>query len=182
MKSGQILKEFDIKDGRRILLRTPRWEDLDGLLDLINSAVEEEAEISRDEKVSRDDELEWLSGLLVRLEKDKTFLLVGEADGKIMASADITRQHGYSTHVGVVGILVGKGFRGLGVGTAIMHTLMEEAKKLGLTVLELTAFESNKRAIHVYQKIGFVQTGKVPKKHLKHGEFIDEVIMTKLLE
>jgi len=46
----------------------------------------------------------------------------------------------------------------------------------------LTAFASNKRAIRVYEKVGFVQTGTVPKKHFKEGKYIDEVIMTKLLE
>jgi len=51
-----------------------------------------------------------------------------------------------------------------------------------LEVLTLTAFASNKRAIHVYEKVGFVQTGLIPKKHLKDGKYTDEVIMTRLFE
>jgi len=48
--------------------------------------------------------------------------------------------------------------------------------------LTLSAFATNKPAIHVYEKVGFVQTGTIPKKHFKEGKYIDEIIMTKLLE
>jgi RimJ/RimL family protein N-acetyltransferase len=50
-----------------------------------------------------------------------------------------------------------------------------------LEVLTLTAFASNKRAIRVYEKAGFVRTGMIPKKHFKDGRYIDEFIMTNLL-
>lgn len=43
-----------------MILRTPRWEDLDDLLELINSLVEEKAGIVRTEKVSRQEEIDWL--------------------------------------------------------------------------------------------------------------------------
>jgi len=182
MKTGQVLQEFSIEGGHKVVLRTPRWEDLDDLLELVNSLVDERAEIGKDEKTSRDEEIDWLSGLLARLEKDKTFFLVAEVEGRVIASSDINRQKGYQKHVGVVGIVIKKGFRELGIGTAIMQALVEQAKKMGMEVLTLTAFVSNKRAIHVYEKVGFVQTGLIPKKHLKEGKYIDEVIMTKLLE
>jgi len=51
-----------------------------------------------------------------------------------------------------------------------------------LKVLTLAALETNKCAIHVYEKVGFAQTGRVPKKYFKDGKYIDEIIMTKLLE
>ena len=176
------MKEFSIKSGDKIVLRTPRWEDLDDLLQLINSVVDEGAEIGRDRKVSREDEIDWLSGLLARLERGKTFFLVGEVKGKIIASSDINRQNGFQKHVGVVGIAIMKNFRELGIGTAMMRVLIEQAKKMGMEILTLTAFASNKRAIHVYEKVGFMKTGLIPKKHLKQGKYIDEVIMTKLLD
>jgi RimJ/RimL family protein N-acetyltransferase len=182
MITGQVLKEFFVKGGDKIVLRTPRWEDLDDLLELINSVVKEGAEIGRAEKVSREEEIDWLSGLLARLERGRTFFLVAEVKGRIIASSDIARQNGFQKHVGVVGIVIKKDFRELGIGTAMMRVLIEQAKKMGMKILTLTAFASNKRAIHVYEKVGFLQTGLIPKKHLKQGKYIDEVIMTKLLE
>lgn len=64
----------------------------------------------------------------------------------------------------------------------MMKTLIAKAQELGSKVLTLTAFATNKQTIHVYEKVGFVQTGIVPKKHFKDGKYIDEIIMTKLLE
>ncbi|MEM3623212.1 MAG: GNAT family N-acetyltransferase [Candidatus Bathyarchaeia archaeon] len=163
-------------------MRTPKWEDLDDLLELINSLVEESAEIIRNEKVSREEEIDWLSKTLASLEKGEVFFLVAEVDGKVIASSDIHPLRGFERHVGVLGIIIKNGFRNIGVGTEMMKTLIEQAYKMGLKVLTLTVFATNRRAIHVYEKVGFVQTGIIPRKHFKDGKYIDEIIMTKLLE
>jgi len=39
MKGGQIIQTFTLKDGRKAIVRTPRWDDLDDLMDFINSLV-----------------------------------------------------------------------------------------------------------------------------------------------
>jgi len=182
MRTGQIVEEFSVKRVGIVVLRTPKWEDLDDLLELINSVVDEGADITRDEKISREEEIDWLSRLLTQIERGSTFFLVAEVKGRIIASADINRQGGFQKHVGVVGIVIKKDFRELGIGTVMMRVLIEQSKKMGIKILTLTAYSTNKRAIHVYEKVGFRQTGLIPKKFLKQGKYIDEVIMTKLLE
>jgi RimJ/RimL family protein N-acetyltransferase len=182
MKAGRIIRTFTAKGGQKVILRIPRWEDLDDLLELINSLVDEKADIFRAERVSRLEEIDWLSKTLAGLEKDEFFFLVAEVDGKVVASSDLHPQRGYDKHVGVIGIVIKKGFRDVGIGTEIMKTLVEHARKTGLKVLTLSAFATNQRAIHVYEKIGFMETGKVPKRHFRDGQYIDEVIMTNLLE
>ena len=182
MKTGKTIRSFIAKDSREVVLRTPKWEDLDDFLALINSLVDEKAEIARTEKVSREEEIDWLSKVLSRLEKDETFYLVAEVSGKVVAVSEIGRRSGYEKHVGVIGIAIRNEFRDLGIGTEMMKTLVMQAQEMDLNVLTLTAFASNKRAIRVYEKAGFLQTGRVPKKHFKEGKYIDEIIMTKLLE
>lgn len=182
MKSGQVVRTFLAKDGPKVVLRTPRWEDLDDLLDLINSLVEEKADLIIDEKLSREQEADWLSGVLARLEKNQILYLVAEVDGRIVASSDLHQGRGSEKHAGVIGIVVRKGFRDMGIGTQMMQTLVEQAQRIGLKVLQLSVFATNKRAIHVYENAGFAQVGRVPKKHLKEGKYIDEIVMAKLLE
>lgn len=182
MKSGRILETFSVKGGGTFVLRTPKWEDLDDLLVLINSLVEEKAEIIMDERLSREQEAEWLSDVLLRLEKGQIFFLVAEVDGKVIASSDLHLGRGSEKHAGSVGIAVKSGFRDMGIGTLMMRAMVKEAQRIGLRVLVLSVFATNKRAIHVYEKVGFVQTGRVPKKHFKDGNYIDEIAMTKLLE
>lgn len=182
MKTGKTLLSFYAEDGQKTVLRTPKWEDVDDLLELINSLVEEGAEIYRAEKIqSREVEIDWLSRALVSLEKDEVLYMVAEVNGKVVASSDVHTLGGYDKHVGVIGIVIKKDFRNLGIGTRMMQTLVDEAKKKGLKVLTLSVFASNKHAIHVYENVGFVQTGMIPKKHFKEGKYIDEMIMTRVL-
>jgi RimJ/RimL family protein N-acetyltransferase len=181
MRPGRIMKRFTAEDGRRVVLRTPKWNDLDGLLDLINSLVDEGAEISRNKRTTREEEIDWLASLLARMEKGQTSFLVAEVGGKIVASSDVNQHTGYESHVGGIGIVVKQSYRDAGIGTEIMRTQIDLAKKMKLEVLTLTAFASNKRAIHVYEKVGFVRTGVIPRKHFKDSKYMDEVIMTSLL-
>jgi RimJ/RimL family protein N-acetyltransferase len=116
------------------------------------------------------------------LEKGELFFLVAEVGGHVMAVCEINRRTGYEEHVGVIGIAIKNGFRDLGMGTRMMKELIKQARQMNLKVLTLTAFATNKRAIHVYEKVGFAQTGIIPKKHFKDGRYIDEITMTKLLE
>ena len=150
-------------------------------MELINSLVEERAEISRAEKVTIDEEAEWLPKMLSSLEKDELFFLVAEVGGRVVASSDIHILGGYEKHVGVLGIIVKNGFRDLSIGTEMIKTMIEQARTSGLKVLTLQAFSTNKRAIHVYENVGFVETGRIPKKHFKENQYVDEVIMTKMI-
>jgi RimJ/RimL family protein N-acetyltransferase len=182
MRSGGSIRSFRAKDGREVVLRTIRWEDLDGLLELINCLVEEKADIVRTERVSREEEIDWLCGVLSRLEKDEECYIVAEVDGKVVANSEVSRGRGYEKHVGEIGIAIRDGFRDVGIGTEMMKALIDQARGWGLKVLTLRVFASNRRAFHVYEKLGFVQTGVIPRKLFRDGGYIDEVIMTKLLE
>ena len=182
MRTGKTVKSFVSKGGWKVVLRTPKWEDLDDLLELINSLVDEGAEISRNKRATREDEISWLAGLMFRVEKGETSFLVAEVEGKVVASSDVNPRTGYESHVGAVGIVIGQGYRDSGIGTEIMRTQIEQTKKMDLKVLTLSVFASNKRAIYVYEKVGFIQTGRVPRKYFKNGKYIDEVIMAHTLE
>jgi RimJ/RimL family protein N-acetyltransferase len=176
-----VFQEFSARDGQKVILRTPKQEDLNDLMELINSLVDEKAEIARTEKVTREEEEEWLPKMLAGLEKDELFFLVAEVNGKVVASSDIHILSGDEKHVGVLGIIVKSGFRDLGIGTEIMKTLVGQAAALSLKVLMLHVFANNKHAVHVYEKAGFLRSGRIPKKHLRQGRYIDELIMTKLI-
>jgi RimJ/RimL family protein N-acetyltransferase len=183
MKAGKVNRSFDAKDGRRVVLRTLKWNDLEDCFEFINSLVDEKANILRDQKVTREAEIEWLATALSRMELEEVVYLVAEVDGKVVASSELSRRlSGYDKHLGSIGIAIKNGFRDSGIGTEMMKTLVEQGESWGLKVLMLTVFANNARALHVYRKIGFVETGRIPKKFFKEGQYLDEVIMTMMLE
>jgi RimJ/RimL family protein N-acetyltransferase len=182
MKTGEIIKTFTAKDGRKVILRTPKWEDLDDFLEAINSLVDEGVDILRTQRVSRDEEIDWLSRVLSHMERGEMVYLVAEVDGKVEGLCEMSKRNGRESHVGVIGIAIKRGFREASIGTEMMKTLIEHAPLMGVKVLTLTTFATNKRAFHVYEKVGFVETGRIPRKFFKDGNYVDEVILTKVLE
>jgi len=181
LKPGQILRRFKAREGREVVLRAPQWKDLDDLLDFINSLVEEEADICRDKKATREEEADWLGKFLAEIEKSTTIGIVAETEGKVVANSEVKRRSGPMSHVGYLGIAIRAGYRNIGIGTEMMKTLIEESRKMGLKVLILEVFASNKRARHVYEKAGFKETGRIPKGIYKKGEYIDSITMTMTL-
>jgi len=180
LKAGQVFRRFTAKDGRGVILRAPRWEDLDDLLNLYNSLVDEGADITDlpTEKVTREEEANWLGRRLADIENDRIIGIVAEVDGRVVANSDVTRKGGIMGHVGKLGMLVKAGFRSIGIGTEMMKTLIEESRRMGLKVLVLDVFASNSRARHLYQKMGFEEAGRIPKGIHRKGEYIDLIRMT----
>ena len=178
MRTGRILHYFTTENGIEVVLRTPRWEDLDDFVDLINSLVDEGAEIGRSEKVAREDEADWLGKKLASIEKGEEFLLVAEAEGRVIGISGLTKKKGWWSHVGEVGVMIKKAYRNAGIGTEMLETVLAQAKDMDLKILSLRLFSTNKIACHVYEKLGFRETGRIPKGLFKDGEYIDEVTMT----
>jgi len=87
MLKAKVPREFVAKDGRKVVLRKPRWEDLDDLLDFINSLVEESADIMRETPVTKKEEAEWLERRLASIAKGETIGVVAEVDGKVVGNS-----------------------------------------------------------------------------------------------
>lgn len=173
----KLYREFRLKDGRRVILRTPMWEDLDDLMELINSLVEEEALIVINRKVTREEEAEWLSEHLVNIEKGRAIVVTAEIGGKVIGNSEVTKLGGNQSHVGILGIIVAKEYRDLGIGMRMLETLIEESRKTGLKLLVLDMLSTNARARHVYEKVGFKEAGRVPKMVFTKEGYIDVIRM-----
>ena len=86
-------------------------------------------------------------------------------------------------HTGSIGIAIDKQWRSKGVGTAMMQFLIDWARGTGIiTRMELEVNTNNERAVHVYQKVGFVVEGRKQKALFKEGRYLDNYVMALLLE
>jgi RimJ/RimL family protein N-acetyltransferase len=85
-------------------------------------------------------------------------------------------------HSVTLGISVDKEFRNAGIGSQLMAYAIEWAKGTGIVKrMELSVFETNANAIHLYQKKGFTIEGKKRRAIFRDGRYIDEYIMALLL-
>lgn len=77
-------------------------------------------------------------------------------DGQAVATARMfTENDGKSFHLGRIAVL--KEFRGLDLGTEIVHAMIEKAKRLGA---EKCMVSAQCRAMGFYKKLGFKEEGE----------------------
>jgi len=179
LKAGTLLRSFTAKDGREVTLRAPRWSDLDDMLGFINSLVREGADITVDREYTREEEVEWLARYLSDLERGRVVGVAAEVDGRFVGQLHVNPRTGRSRHLGVLGISVMDGYRGMGIGTEMMREAEAQARELGIEVITLEVFATNDRALRVYLKLGYEIVGRIPKAVKRDGVYIDSVVMAK---
>jgi len=109
------------------------------------------------------------------------------ADGTIVAVAGDrvvgmihieASRHGF----GEFGMLVDRGWRGRGVGSALVQAAVDRARGQGLHKLCLEVFPHNTAAIALYRKCGFTEEGRRVKQYRRaSGELWDTIMMGRLL-
>lgn len=109
-------------------------------------------------------------------------LLVALVDGKLVGNAGLelnTRRR--RTHAAHIGMAVHDQYHNLGVGSALMAALIDQADNwLNLLRLELTVFTDNQAAINLYKKFGFVIEGTHVAYALRDGAYADVYAMARL--
>jgi L-phenylalanine/L-methionine N-acetyltransferase len=107
--------------------------------------------------------------------------IVAVLDARIVGCADVTREKGRRSHVGVIGICVHDDFHGRRIGSAMMAALVELADDwLDLKRLELKVHVDNERAIRLYRKFGFELEGTLRCNAFRGGAYVDSHIMARL--
>ena len=102
-------------------------------------------------------------------------------EGRVVGWCDVTpEKHKTMAHGGVLGMGVVDGFRGKGIGIALMRATLAQAKKAGFARVELTVREDNLRAKALYEKVGFSVEGVKRKATLVDGKYYDLILMSLL--
>ena len=184
MKTGKIYRHINTSRGETVTLRALKWEDLEDCVVFINDLVgEKDTEpnlgIMADRKQTREEEAEWLANQLTGIEKGNIVSVVAEVRGRLVGNSSVTKGSYEDTrHHGYLGIAISKKHRDHGIGLEMMRTLVRESRRAGLKTVQLEVFANNPRAIHVYERTGFKESGRIPKKMLRSGKFIDSIVMT----
>jgi len=109
-------------------------------------------------------------------------LLVAEYQKRIIGWCRVFPVFGdKSQHVVDLGIGVAEDRRDQDIGTALMNVAIEWAKRQQFEKITLSVFSINARAIHVFDKVGFVRTGVRYKQFKVRDEYVDEVLMERFL-
>ncbi|MDO8451869.1 MAG: GNAT family N-acetyltransferase [bacterium] len=173
-----MVYRYTSKKGNTALVRPVRKDDLDNLLAFANNLIAEDTFVMLSgTPISRNDEEKYLRDSLKDVREGKKIHLIAEINGQFAGSGEVRIGDKRKRHVGEIGISLDKHFREEGIGTILLNVLIDESRKRGLTLLYLHCFETNARAIHVYEKLGFMNAGTVPGMYAYKGGSIGEVTM-----
>ncbi len=166
------------------MIRELQWRDMDDLVENYYSFYDELKEtpdfgiIFHHERPNLGAEVEWFSSLYKDAMEGNAVVAVAEEDGRVVGLCDVRRNRpGTETsHSAVLGIAIKKGYRGRGIGEALMRRVIELSRGR-FEIIKLEVFSVNARARHLYEKIGFVEYGTLPNSSKRGDKYYDSVLM-----
>jgi RimJ/RimL family protein N-acetyltransferase len=123
--------------------------------------------------------LEAQVAFLRRLRTNHTgFVLKGTIDGRLVAVLSVVRPSQLRLrHRADFGLTVRAAHWGQGIGRRMGETAIALAAEQGLRKLNLRVRADNRRAIQLYQALGFSREGLSPRALCVRGRFLAEVMM-----
>ena len=178
-------KGYNLKDGTKVVLKSAVTEDAAMMRDfMIQTADQTDFLLSTSDdfrQKSVEDEAKWIES---RMDDSGCILIVMKGD-EMIANSDISfnTAHEKEKHRSSVGITVEKEYWDKGIGTIIFEELIKIAENHeGTEQIELGVISTNARARHLYEKMGFKETGVIPRAlKLPDGTYLDEILMTRFL-
>lgn len=177
-------RTLTLKDGRTCILCPTYPEYAEQMIEYLKITAEETPFLLRypDEvNYTVEGERELLRNLL---ENETSVMMVAIVDGKVAGNCSLNGMGNKRRilHRSSLAIALKKEFWNLGIGTAMMQYLEELARQIGYEQIELEVVDGNDTAKALYEKCGFVETGKhVRALKYDDGIYRDEYIMSKIL-
>jgi len=159
-----------------MLVRPATAGDVDALVELYAAVAAEGRWIAGEVPVDRDRRrARWAE----MLERSDAATFVADAAGQLVGQLGIElARYG----VADLGMLVAEGWRGRGVGSALMEAAIGWARDAGAHKIALQVWPHNQAAIALYEKFGFQREGYLRRHYRRRsGELWDAVVMGLLL-
>ena len=163
-----------------ITIRPVTLDDAEGVVEVLNSMVQERKYSSLDKILTVKEERQFIASL-----GERSGFFVAELNGRIVGFQTIEPFATYTStmdHVGIMGTFVHADFRGQGIGSQLAEASLRFAQKKGYEKAVIYVRASNRSAQAFYWKLGFVPKGTLEKQVKIDGEYDDEVFMEMFIE
>jgi ribosomal protein S18 acetylase RimI-like enzyme len=115
-------------------------------------------------------------------DKKKFITVLCVIEGQVVGYATVEESMwDLSRHAGELGIAVLPQFRRIGVGSALLDSVLGVASEKGFKKVNLSVFHTNRNAIKLYKRFGFRKVGRKSKQFYLKGNYVDEILMEKFI-
>jgi L-amino acid N-acyltransferase len=164
-------------------IRDATLDDLPAIVELLNVAVVETTALYTDDIIDVADRVPWFEA-----KHRRGFpVVVAEIDGAVAGFAtygdfrDSGALPGYRFTV-EHSIHIARGHWGAGVGRALVVALLERARLAGMHVMVGAIDGENEASIRFHERLGFVETARMPQVGFKFGRWLDLVLMQRTVD
>jgi L-amino acid N-acyltransferase YncA len=159
-------------------IRTAAAADAEAIAEIHNQGILDRIATLDTSLRTPDDTREWLAA-----RDPRHPVIVADVDGLIAGWASLNRFNPRAAydHVADFSVYVERTWRGKGVGRQLLDRLIVVAREIGFHKLVLAALARNSAGVALYRRAGFAHVGVYREMGLLDGEWVDVVIMEKLL-
>lgn len=147
-------------------IRKYREKDLSAMIRIWNEVVEEGVAFPQEDYLDEESGKAFFAA--------QSYCGVAEDNGSVVGLYILHPNYaGRLGHIANASYAVSSACRGKHIGEKLVSDCLVQAKKLGFGILQFNAVvENNIHARHLYERLGFVQIGTVPKGfRMKDGSF-----------
>lgn len=160
-------------------IRRAQRTDVPAMREIFNEVLRNSNSIYREEEVTLEERYAWFDEKL-----EHGFPIFGAYEGDHLIGyagyGTWRAAQGYRKSVELT-IYVDQKFRGVGIGSALMKTIIEQAKADGYHVMIGAIDAANQQSIEFHKRFGFIEVARMPEVALKNDQWLTLVFMQKLL-
>lgn len=160
-------------------IRRAQRTDVPAMREIFNEVLRNSNSIYREEEVTLEERYAWFDEKL-----EHGFPIFGAYEGDHLIGyagyGTWRAAQGYRKSVELT-IYVDQKFRGVGIGSALMKTIIDHAKTDGYHVMIGAIDAANQQSIEFHKRFGFVEVARMPEVALKNDQWLTLVFMQKLL-
>lgn len=174
-----ILKIIKLKSGKELLLRRPKEEDAEAMIEYLNIVGGESDNLlfgKNEFRLTLEQEREHIKNIN---ENNNALMILGIIDNQIVSVSQVSAPNRKRiAHNSELAISVKKKYWDMGIGTAVMEALIDFARNHNtIKTISLGVKASNKKAQHLYEKLGFEKVGVHRNFFNIDGNYDDEILM-----
>lgn len=182
MRFGPV--EVKDKLGRTVVLRNAEVPDSESLIKYMKITTAETPFLIREPdefSLTLQQEEAFVNGFI---DRERELLLIAAINGEHIGNCSLMSIGSYKRyhHRCEIALALYQKYCGVGIGKMMLITVLSVAKELGYEQAELEVIRDNKRAIRLYEKLGFHAYGTFPD-NMKYadGTYADAIWMMKKL-
>lgn len=160
-----------------ITVRSALTEDIDVILAITNQAIAHTDALWIERPLTRAERQEWMNG---RIRQGFPVLVACKNDGSVVGFGSygpFRSYEGYNRTV-ELSLYVADAERGKGIGSAILTTLIQQARTQEKHVMVAAITHGNAASEALHRRFGFETAGVLREVGVKRGRWLDLLLMT----